>query len=139
LGDERGRWTSAFRSLIDAGAVVTFGSDWTVAPLNPIAGVYAAATRRTLDGKNPNGWIPEQKITVAEALRSYTANNAWAIFRENDLGKIAPGMLADIVVLSDDLFSIPPEKIENVKVDLTIFDGRVIYERPASPAAASRK
>jgi len=129
IGHERARWTYAFRSLIDAGAVLTFGSDWTVAPLNPILGVYAAVTRRTLDGKNPNGWIPEQKISVDEALRCYTANNAWAMFRENDIGKIAPGILADIAVLSDDLFTIPPEKIENAKVDLTIFDGRVIYER----------
>ena len=129
IGHERARWTYAFRSLIDAGAVVTFGSDWTVAPLKPILGIYAAVTRRTLDGKNPNGWIPEQKITVEEALRCYTANNAWAMFRENDIGKIAPGMLADIVVLSDDLFAIAPEKIENVKVDTTIFDGRVIYDR----------
>jgi len=129
IGHERARWTYAFRSLIDAGAVVTFGSDWTVAPLNPILGIYAAVTRRTLDGKNPNGWIPEQRITVEEALRCYTANNAWAIFRENDIGKIAPGVLADIAVLSDDLFTIAPEKIENAKVDLTIFDGRVIYRR----------
>ena len=139
IGHERARWTYAFRSLIDAGAVVTFGSDWTVAPLNPILGIYAAVTRRTLDGKNPNGWIPEQKITVEQALRCYTSNNAWAIFRENEMGKIAPGMLADIAVLSDDLFTIPLEKIENVKVDLTIFDGRVIYERAASPDAATRK
>jgi len=139
IGHERARWTYAFRSLLDAGAIVTFGSDWTVAPLNPILGIYAAVTRRTLDGKNPNGWIPEQKITVEEALRCYTANNAWAIFRENDIGKIVPGMLADIAVLSDDLFAIPPEKIENAKVDLTIFDGRVIYERAASQGAASRK
>ena len=129
IGHERARWTYAFRSLIDAGAVLTFGSDWTVAPLNPILGVYAAVTRRTLDGKNPNGWIPEQKITVDEALRSYTANNAWAMFRENDIGKIAPGMLADIAVLSDDLFTIPAEKIENVRVDMTIFDGKMIYDQ----------
>ena len=129
IGHERARWTYAFRSLIDAGAVVTFGSDWTVAPLNPILGIYAAVTRRTLDGKNPNGWIPEQKITVEEALRCYTANNAWAIFRENDIGRIAPGMLADVVVLSDDLFTIAPEKIENVKVDMTIFDGKVVFRR----------
>jgi predicted amidohydrolase YtcJ len=139
IGHERARWTYAFRSLIDAGASVTFGSDWTVAPLNPIVGIYAAVTRRTLDGKNPNGWIPEQKITVEEALRCYTVNNAWAMFRENEIGKIAPGMLADIAVLSEDLFTIPPEKIENVKVDLTIFDGRVISQRAASPGAASQK
>ena len=129
IGHERARWTYAFRSLLDAGAVVTFGSDWTVAPLNPILGIYAAVTRRTIDGKNPGGWIPEQKITVDEALRCYTGNNAWAIFRENDIGRIAPGMLADIAVLSDDLFAIPPEKIESARVDLTIFDGRVIFER----------
>src|SRR5438067_2354374 len=129
IGHERARWTYAFRSLLDAGATVTFGSDWTVAPLNPILGVYAAVTRRTLDGKNPNGWIPEQKITVEEALRCYTANNAYAMFRENEIGKIAPGMFADIAVLSDNLFTIPPEKIENAKVDLTIFDGRVIFEK----------
>jgi len=137
LGHERSRWTYAFRSLIDAGATVTFGSDWTVAPLNPILGIYAAVTRRTLDGKNPNGWIPEQKITVEEALRCYTVNNAYAMFRESELGKIAPGMLADIAVISDDLFTMPPEKIENAKVDITIFDGRVIFERAGSPAAAS--
>lgn len=129
IGHERAKGTYAFRSLLDAGAMLTFGSDWTVAPLNPILGVYAAVTRRTLDGRNPNGWIPEQKITVAEALRCYTANNAWAMFAENEIGRIAPGMLADIAVLSDDLFTIAPEKIENVQVDMTIFDGKVIYER----------
>jgi predicted amidohydrolase YtcJ len=143
IGHERSRWTYAFRSLLDGGAIVTFGSDWTVAPLNPIVGIYAAVTRRTLDGKNPNGWIPEQKITVEEALRCYTVNNAFAMFREKEIGKIAPGMFADIAVLSDDLFSIAPEKIENVKVDLTIFDGQIIFTRssspPASPAAENRK
>jgi predicted amidohydrolase YtcJ len=129
IGHERARWTYAFRSLIDAGAVLTFGSDWTVAPLDPILGIYAAVTRRTIDGKNPNGWIPEQKITVEEALRGYTTNNAYAMFRENDIGRIAPGMFADIAVLSDDLFSIPAEKIEAVKVDMTIFDGRVVFQK----------
>ena len=138
IGHERARWTYAFRSLIDAGATVTFGSDWTVAPLNPLLGIYAAVTRRTIDGKNPGGWIPEQKITVEEALRCYTANNAYAMFRENDFGKIAPGMFADIAVLSDDLFSIPPEKIESVKVEMTIFDGAVIYPAPATTSSSSR-
>lgn len=127
IGKERAKGTYAFRSLLDAGAVLTFGSDWTVAPLDPILGIYAAVTRRTIDGKQPKGWVPEQKITVEEALRAYTASNAWAMFSENEAGRIAPGMLADIVVLSDDLFTIAPEKIENVKVEMTIFDGRVIY------------
>ncbi len=139
IGHQRARWTYAFRSLLDAGATVTFGSDWTVATLNPLLGIYAAVTRRTIDGKNPTGWIPEQKISVEEALRCYTVNNAWAMFRENEIGKIAPGMLADIAVLSDDLFTIPPEKIEKAKVDITLFDGQVIYERAGSPAAATRR
>jgi predicted amidohydrolase YtcJ len=129
IGHERAKGTYAFRSLLDAGAILTFGSDWTVAPLDPILGIYAAVTRRTIDGRNPNGWIPEQKITVEEALRCYTVNNAYAMFRENEIGKIAPGMRADVVVLSDDLFTIAPEKIEGVKVDMTIFDGDVIFQR----------
>jgi predicted amidohydrolase YtcJ len=129
IGRERAKYTYAFRSLIDAGAVLTFGSDWFVAPLDPIQGIYAAVTRRTIDGKNPGGWVPEQKITVEEALRAYTVNNAYAMFRENELGTIAPGMLADIVVLSDDLFTIAPEKIENVKVDVTIAGGKVVFTR----------
>ena len=129
IGKERARFTYAFRSLIDAGATVTFGSDWTVAPLDPILGIYAAVTRRTIDGRNPKGWVPEQKITAEEALRCYTVNNAYAMFMEKDIGKVAPGMLADLAVLSNDLLAIAPESIENVKVDMTIFDGEVIYQR----------
>src|SRR6185503_11368711 len=107
-------WAYAFRALLDAGVTVTFGSDWTVAPLDPLLGVHAAVTRG---------------VTVAEALRCYTANNAYAMFRENEIGRIAPSMLADIVVLSDNLFTIAPERIAGVKVDFTIFDGQTIYER----------
>ena len=90
-------------------------------------------TGAAASGRNPNGWIPEQRITVDEALRCYTSNNAWAMFAENEVGRIAPGMLADLVVLSDDIFTIATEKIEQVQVDLTIFDGKVIYERKPSP------
>ena len=129
IDHQRAKSTYAFRSLIDAGAVLTFGSDWTVAPLDPILGIYAAVTRRTIDGKNPGGWIPEQKITVEEGLRAYTVNSAWAMYRENELGAVAPGMLADLVVLSDDIFSVAPEAIEKVKVNLTIVGGKVVYER----------
>jgi len=139
IGHERARWTYAFRSLLDAGATLTFGSDWTVAPLNPILGIYAAVTRRTIDGNNPNGWIPEQKITVEEALRCYTVNNAYAMFREKEIGMIAPGMLADIAVLSRDLFTIPPETIEEVNVEMTIFDGKVIYERLTPRSRRARR
>jgi predicted amidohydrolase YtcJ len=127
IGAERAKYTYAIRSLLDAGAIVTFGSDWTVAPLDPLHTIYAAVTRRTMDGKHPEGWIPEQRITVEEALRCHTVNNAWATFSENETGRIAPGLLADMVVLSDDLFTI--DDIRDAQVDMTIFDGRVIYER----------
>ena len=129
IGHKRALGTYAFRSVLDAGAILTFGSDWTVAPLNPILGIYAAVTRRTIDGRNPQGWIPEQKITVEEALRCYTANNAWAMFAEKEVGRLAPGMLADIAVLSEDLFTIAPEEIESVVVDMTVVDGDVVFER----------
>src|SRR5207247_6841334 len=96
----------AFRSLLDSGATLAFGTDWTVAPLNPLLTIYAAVTRRTLDGKNPNGWIPEQKISVEEAVRAYTAGSAYAEFQENEKGTIATGKLADLVILSGDIFKI---------------------------------
>ncbi len=114
IGPERARWAYAFRELLDAGVTVTFGSDWTVAPLDPLLGVQAAVTRG---------------VSMEEALRCYTANNAFAMGRENEIGRIAPGMLADLVVLSDDLFTIDMERIPDVKVDFTIFDGQTIYER----------
>lgn len=133
IGPERARHTYAVRSLLDAGATVAFGSDWTVAPLDPLRTIEAAVTRRTLDGKHPDGWIPEQRITVEEALRCSTSAGAWATFSEHDTGRIAPGLLADIVVLSEDLFAIPPESIGDTHVDVTIFDGQVIYERRQTP------
>lgn len=112
IGPERIKTSYAFRSLIDSGAVLAFGSDWTVAPLNPLLGIYAAVTRRTLDGKNPNGWVPEQKISVEEAVRAYTVGSAYAEFAEKEKGRIAPGMLADMVLLSEDIFRIDPVEIE---------------------------
>ena len=129
IGRERAKSTYAFRSLLDAGAILTFGSDWTVAPLDPLQGIYAAVTRRTIDGKNPAGWIPEQKISVEEALRCYTSNNAYAMFMEKEIGRILPGMYADLAVLSDDLFTIDPAQIANTTVDMTISGGKVVHER----------
>ena len=128
IGATRTAMAYPFRSLLDAGASVTFGSDWPVASLDPIRGIVAAVTRQTIDGKNAAGWIPEQKVNVEEALRCYTAANAWATFSEKEVGAIAPGMLADLAVLSGDLFSVAPEEIERVTVEMTIFDGRVVYE-----------
>src|SRR2546425_3529237 len=128
IGQERSRTTYAFRSLLDSGATLAFGTDWTVAPLDPMLTIYAAVTRRTLDGKHPQGWVPEQKISVAEALRAYTVGSAFAEFQEKEKGTITPGKLADIVILARDIFKIDPKEIEKVKVVTTIMDGRVIYE-----------
>ncbi|HYE16174.1 MAG TPA: amidohydrolase family protein, partial [Pyrinomonadaceae bacterium] len=128
IGPERAKGTYAFRSLLDAGAALAFGSDWTVAPLDPLLGIYAAVTRRTLDGKNPSGWVPEQKITVEEAVRAYTVGSAFAEFAEAEKGTVAPGKLADLVVLDSDIFKINPADIEKARVRLTVMDGRVVYE-----------
>ncbi|MFN2432933.1 MAG: amidohydrolase [Gemmatimonadota bacterium] len=129
IGAERAKTTYAFRTLLDEGVRVTFGSDWYVAPLSPVQGIYAAVTRRTLDGAHPGGWVPEQKISVEEALTAYTSANAYAAFEEDDKGRIAPGLLADFAVLERDLFEIPPEEIRDVRVAMTILGGRVVYER----------
>ncbi|ULQ51783.1 amidohydrolase [Flavihumibacter fluvii] len=128
LEDDRLKRTYAFKSLLDNGAGLTFGSDWTVGPLSPIEGIYAAVTRRTLDGADPNGWYPGQKISVDEALRCYTVNNAFAGFREKKSGMLKAGMLADFVLLSDDLFKVAPEKIKDVKVIRTILNGKLVYD-----------
>jgi predicted amidohydrolase YtcJ len=129
IGPERAKGTYAFRALLDSGAVLAFGSDWDVAPMVPLMGIYAAATRRTLDGKHPDGWIPEQKITVAESIRAYTMGSAYASFDEKIKGSIEPGKLADMVVVSDDILSIPAVEIEKTRVETTVFDGKVIYHQ----------
>lgn len=129
IGHKRAQTSYAWRSLLDSGATLAFGSDWPVAPLDAIKGIYAAATRATLDGKHPGGWIPGQRITVAEALHAYTVGSAYAEFQEKVKGSIEPGKLADLAVLSGDIFAMPPAEIRNVKVDMTIFDGKVIYQR----------
>jgi predicted amidohydrolase YtcJ len=128
IGAGRAQTTYAFRSLLDSGATLAFGTDWTVAPLNPLLTIYAAATRRTPDGKHQDGWVPDQKISVEEAVRAYTAGSAFAEFQEHEKGTIAPGKLADFVMLSRDIFTIEPTEIENVKVVTTIMDGRVVYD-----------
>lgn len=129
IGAERIKYTYPFRAYLDAGVKMTFGSDWTVATLDPIQGIYSAVTRRTLDDKNPEGWVPDQKITVEEAVNAYTIDNAYGAFEENDKGSITPGKLADMVVLDMNIFTIKPEQIKDVKVQMTIFDGKVIYEK----------
>jgi predicted amidohydrolase YtcJ len=130
IGPDRIRTTYAFRSLLDSDAPLAFGSDWTVAPLDPMLGVYAAVTRRTLDGKNPGGWIPGQKIGVGEALRAYTYGNAWATFNEQKWGTLATSRFADVVVLDRDPFTVAPESLGTVQPRYTIVGGKVVYRRP---------
>jgi predicted amidohydrolase YtcJ len=129
IGLERCRTTYAFRSLLDAGAHLAFGSDWDVAPLSPITGIDAAVNRRTLDGRNPTGWIPEQKIGVEEALRAYTTGAAHAGFAEKEKGSLSVGKLADFVVLSRDILAIPPGEIPDARVDATVVGGRLVHSR----------
>ncbi len=128
IGPERSKGTYAFRSLAAAGARLAFGSDWFVAPPTPLEGIYAAVTRRTLDGANPGGWVPEQKIAVADALTAYTANGAFASFDETEKGTIERGKLADLVLIDRDLTTIPPETIRDAKILLTITGGRIVHE-----------
>ena len=127
IGPERIKTTYAFRSLLDAGAHVAFGSDWSVAPATPIEGIYAAVTRRTIDGANPDGWVPEQIITVEEALKAYTVQGAYASFEEDSKGRIKVGMLADLVLLDRDLTRIDPVSIPDTRVLVTIVDGKIVY------------
>jgi hypothetical protein len=131
IGD-RIKTTYAFRSLIDAGATLAFGSDWFVAPPTPLEGIYAAVTRRTLDDRNPGGWVPEQKISVEEALRAYTANAAYASFEESRKGILSAGRLADFVMLDRNIFEIPPEEIRTVRVRMTVAGGRPVFRSDGS-------
>jgi len=131
IGKARCRGTYAFRSLLDAKARLAFGSDWDVAPLSPMLGIYAASTRRTTDGKNPGGWYPEQRITAEEALRAYTSGAAYAGFEEREKGTLGTGRLADFVVLSADPLSLSAQEIEKIEVRTTVVGGRVVY--PAAP------
>jgi predicted amidohydrolase YtcJ len=127
IGPDRIKRTYAFRTFLDHGVRLAFGTDWSVAPLNPMWTIYAAVTRATLDGKNPGGWVPEQKLTVQEAVEAYTMGSAYAEFQEKEKGSITPGKLADFVILSDDIFHIPPASIKNVQIEATFVGGKVVY------------
>jgi predicted amidohydrolase YtcJ len=129
IGAERAKGTYAFRSLLDQKATLAFGSDWFVAPPTPLLAIYAAVTRRTLDDRHPGGWVPEQKITVEEALRAHTSGSARAGFMEKEVGTLAPGMLADLVLIDRDITRVVPETIRDAKVVLTMVGGRVMYDR----------
>jgi predicted amidohydrolase YtcJ len=128
IGPERSKTTYAFRSLIDSGARVAFGSDWYVAPASPILGIHAAVTRQTIDGANPDGWVPGQKVTVEEALRAYTIEGAYASYDEDNRGQLRAGMLADFVVLDRDLTSIDVDDIAATQVLRTVVGGVTVYD-----------
>lgn len=130
IGAERSKGTYAFKSLLDTKASLAFGSDWFVAPPTPLMGIYAAVTRRTLDEKRPGGWVPEQKISVEDALRAYTAGAAYAGFAEGTRGVLKKGMLADITMIDRDLTTIAPETIRDAKIVRTIVNGKVVFEAP---------
>ncbi len=128
VGEERGRTTYAFRTFLEAGARLCFGTDWTVAPLDPLLGIDAAVHRRTLDGAHPDGWYPEQKLSVEEAIGAYTLASAYASFDEGVKGSVTPGKWADLVVLSRDIVR-HPEEIAGTEVVLTVVGGQVVFEK----------
>ena len=129
LGPDRASRTYAFRTFLDNGVRLAFGTDWFVAPLDPLQTIYAAVTRATLDGKHPDGWHPEQKLTVEEAVEAYTLGSAYAEFQDEVKGSLERGKLADFVILSDDIFHIQKEAIKDVKVVKTVVGGKVVYSR----------
>ncbi len=130
IGAQRCASSYAFRSLLDAGAKLAFGSDWSVAPLSPLLGIDAAVNRRTLDGKHPQGWHPEQKITVVEAIEAYTLTSAYAAFQEKDRGSLERGKLADLVVLSRDILALGErDHIAETEVLFTVVGGKIVYEK----------
>jgi predicted amidohydrolase YtcJ len=134
IGAERCATSYACRGLIDGGARLAFGSDWAVAPLNPLPGIAAAVHRRTLDGKHPDGWHPRQKITVEEALTAYTLGSAYAGFQEKERGTLEVGKLADCVVLDRDILAAGErDRIDQTRVDVTMVGGKIVYERPRRP------
>jgi predicted amidohydrolase YtcJ len=129
LDSTRLRGTYAFKSLMASRANLSFGSDWTVAPLDPLAGIDAAVNRRTGDGRNPAGWFPEERISVEQALSCYTAGNAYAGFREQERGRIRMGMQADMVVLDRNILALPADSIRTARVMRTIVGGKEVFVR----------
>ena len=127
IGKNRARYTYAFRSLMDAGVNVTFGSDWPVVDFNPFAGIWAAVTRQTSDGANPGGWVLEEKVSVQEAITAYTAAGAYTCGKESRWGRLSPGLEADLIVLDRDIFTCDPDEIFDAKVLRTFVGGTQVY------------
>jgi predicted amidohydrolase YtcJ len=128
VGPQRWKYAWAFRSLRDAGATLAFASDWNVAEMEPLIGIYTALTRKGLDGKPEGGWVPDQTIDLETAIRGYTINGAYANFVEHNRGSITPGKYADLVLLSENLFEIPKDKIKDGKVVWTMVGGKEVWK-----------
>jgi len=130
IGLERSKNAYIWKSLQDAGAVIAFGTDWDVEPLDPMRGLYSAITRKNIEFDNPEGgWFPEQRISMADAIKHYTLDAAYASFEESRKGSLKAGKLADLVVLSKDVFTIAPKEILTTEVLCTIVGGKVIYKK----------
>jgi predicted amidohydrolase YtcJ len=127
IGHDRASRTYAFRTFLEHGVRLAFGTDWPVAPLDPRATLYAATTRATLDGKHPDGWFPEQKLTIQEAIAAYTIGSAYAEFQDENKGSITPGKLADFVLLSEDPLALSPLRLRELHVTQTWLGGKLIY------------
>ena len=138
LGPERASRAWAWKSIQDGGGRLAFGTDWPVVDLDPRPGIHTALTRRTLDGKPEGGFVPEQRLTLEDVLDTWTAGSAYASFEDERKGTLTPGMLADIVVLSTDLFAAPIEKVKDFQVETTVLDGRVVYSRSNGAASESQ-
>jgi predicted amidohydrolase YtcJ len=138
IGEQRARYSYAFRTFLDDHVPLAFGTDWPVAPLYPLYGIYGAVTRATLDGKHPDGLFPEEKLTVQQAVYAYTMGSAYAGFEEKDRGSLTPGKYADFVTLDRDLFTIPPKDIWNARVLQTVVGGRIVFTRGDYPVDYSR-
>ena len=127
IGTERSKGAYAWRSLLNTGAMLAFGTDYQVEPLNPMEGLYAAVTRKDRLGEEGNGWFPEQKLSMEEAIKYYTLGSAYAQFMEDRKGMIKTGYLADIVIVDRDLLTIPEDQIMKTKIDYTITGGKIVY------------
>jgi hypothetical protein len=136
IGKARSAIAYDFRSFVDAGARIAFGTDWFVEPLDPMLGLYAAVTRQFPDGTPAGGWFPDERITMEQAVEYYTLGSAYAEFAEERKGTITEGKLADLVILSRDIFTIPPREILDTRPTLTMVGGRIVHDAESAESAA---